>query len=217
MKANRMGTLLAAIALLAIVGCASKQEIYAQKSRQAAIERAKPIRTEPGNRPAWVDYPPREPLSFVGTSLRMSPVALSRDDAMENGRLAFIRFIGVEMVDKARSYAALHGIASEVLSPQIVSQTLNERIAHSISQGLIAKEFWTEVYIDNTHRENFQVYCLMQIDDKASIRRILNNYGKDQADEYARQAAAEQDAARRMQLEKAREFFGNDLSSTLGF
>ena len=217
MKTNKIGTMLAAIALLAIVGCANKPAVLAQKSRQAAIERSKPIRTEPGKRPAWVDYPPREPLSFVGTSLRMSPVALSRDDAMENGRRAFIDFLGVEMVNKARSYAATMGIASEILSPQIAAQSLNERIAHSISQGLIPKEFWTEVYIDNAYRENFQVYCLMQIDDKASIARILNNYGKDQAEEYARQAAAEQDAARRVQLEKARDFFGNDLSSTLGF
>jgi len=213
MKVNKLGTLLTAIMLMAIVGCAST----AQRARKDAIEQAKPIRSEPERRPGWVDIPPREPLSFTGTSLRMSTVALSRNDAMESGRRQFVDFIGVEMVNKARSYAASFGIANEVLSPQIASQELLERYSHNISQALIAREFFTEVYLDDKLREAYLVYCLMQIDDKAFVARIINNYGKDQAAEYAKKAQAEQDAARRLQLEKARDFFGNDLSSTLGF
>jgi len=54
----------------------------------------------------------------------------------------------------------------------------------------------------------------MQV-DKALVRRIIDNYGKEQAADYAKKAAAEQDAARKQQLQKAAEFFGGNLSSSL--
>jgi hypothetical protein len=56
----------------------------------------------------------------------------------------------------------------------------------------------------------------MQV-DKALVRRVIDNYGQEQAADYAKKAAAEQDAARKQQLQKAAEFFGGNLSSTLGF
>jgi hypothetical protein len=81
---------------------------------------------------------------------------------------------------------------------------------------LAPREYYTLVFLDNTNREAFEVYVLMQV-DKALVRRVIDNYGQEQAADYARRAAAEQDAARKQQLERAAEFFGGNLSSSLDF
>ena len=52
--------------------------------------------------------------------------------------------------------------------------------------------------------------------DKAIVARVIDNYGKEAAEDLLRQAASEQDARRREQMEKAAEFFGGNLSSSLG-
>jgi len=54
----------------------------------------------------------------------------------------------------------------------------------------------------------------MQV-DMALVRRVIDNYGREQAADYAKKAVAETDQARKLQLQKAAEFFGGNLSSTL--
>jgi len=209
-----------AIAAIAITSCAGQPaSAPAQTARDAAIEAAKPIRTEPAQRPAWVDNVPDSPatLSFIGSAGRYATATGnhgSRFFAEENGRTQLVDYYGTVMVNKARTYAATYGITSDVLAPQIAAQQLNERIAQNVAQTLAPREYYTLVYIDNTNREAFETFVLMQI-EKSLVRRVIDNYGKEQAADYAKKAAAEQDAARRQQLEKAAEFFGGNLSSTL--
>lgn len=186
--------------------------------RELAIERARPIRTEPAQRPDWVDSIPRNAsaLSFVGSSLRFSTTAQARDNSQENGRRQLVDYYGTLMVNKGREYTATYGISNEVFSPQVAAQQLNERIAQNVAQALEARSFFTQVYLDETNREAFEVNVLMEI-DKAIVARVIDNYGKEAAADLMKKAAAEQDAQRRQQMEKAAEFFGGNLSSTLGF
>jgi hypothetical protein len=58
------------------------------------------------------------------------------------------------------------------------------------------------------------VYVLMEI-EKARVAKVIDDYGKDTAADLAKRAATEQDAARKQQMEKAAEFFGGNLSSSL--
>ena len=226
-----------AIATIAVTGCASKpapapapaqqqQVVYvdrpnpAQSARREAEIAATPIRTEPAQRPDWVDAVPDTPttLSFVGSAGRYATATGNtgaRYYAEENGRTQLVDYYGTLMVNQARTHAATYGISSEVLAPQIAGQQLNERIAQNVSQALAPRNYYTLVFLDNTNREAFEVYVLMQI-DKALVRRVIDNYGQEQAADYRRKAAAEQDAVRRQQLERAAEFFGGNLSSTLG-
>jgi len=213
-------TALAAV-VIAVTGCASGPAAQARSARQAAIEQATPIRTEPAQRPLWVDNVPDSPttLSFVGSAGRYATATGNtgaRYYAEENGRTQLVDYYGTVMVNKARTYASTYGISSEVFAPQIAAQQLNERIAQNVSQALAPREYYTLVYLDNTNREAFEVYVLMQI-DKALVRRVIDSYGQEQAADFARRAAAEQDAARRQQLQRAAEFFGGNLSSTLEF
>jgi subtilisin family serine protease len=158
-------------------------------------------------------------LSLIGTAGRYATAtgnSGARYYAEENGRTQLVDYYGTVMTNKARTYASTYGITSDVLAPQIAGQQLNERIAQNVSQALAPREYYTLVYLDNTNREAFEVYVLMQV-DKALVRRVIDNYGREQAADYAKKAAAEQDAARRQQLEKAAEFFGGNLSSILDF
>jgi len=219
----KTGKLVIGFVLVAAVlaGCGSNPAAQAKSARQAAIEQSKPIRTEPAQRPAWVDVVPDSPstLSFIGSAGKYATATGNqgaRFFAEENGRTQLVDYFGTVMVNKARTHAATYGITSEVLAPQIAGQQLNERIAQNVASSLAPREYYTLIYLDSTNREAFEVYVLMQV-DKALVRRVIDNYGREQAADYAKKAAAEQDSARRQQLQKTAEFFGGNLSSTLGF
>jgi len=233
MKVKQIMFLIAIAGLaVAVTGCASKpapvssvqttQNVRPQQSaRDAAIEAAKPIRTEPAQQPDWVNNVPDSPtlLSFIGSAGRYATATGNhgaRFFAEENGRTQLVDYYGTLMANQARTHAATYGITSDVLAPQIAGQQLNERIAQNVAQALAPRSYYTLVYIDHTNREAFEVYVLMQI-DKTLVARVIDNYGRDQAADYAKKAAAERDAERKKQLEKAAEFFGGNLSSTLGF
>ena len=214
-----------AVAMIAVMGCASKPATTSGSKqpteRDTAIAAATPIRMEPAQKPEWTYNVPQSPtvLSFIGTAGRYATATGNqgaRYFAEENGRTQLVDYYGTLMSNQARTHAATFGITSEVLSPQIAAQQLNERIAQNVAQALAPRSYYTEVYLDNTNREAYEVYVLMEI-DKALVRRVIDNYGQEQAADYAKRAAAEQDAVRRQQLEKASEFFGGSLSSKLGF
>jgi len=138
--------LVAMTALLA--GCASNPVAQAKSARDAAIEQAKPIRTEPAQKPAWVDIVPDSPntLSFIGSAGRYATATGNqgaRFFAEENGRTQLVDYYGTVMANKARTHAATYGITSDVLAPQIAGQQLNERIAQNVAQALAAREYYT--------------------------------------------------------------------------
>ena len=234
MKTGKLAIGLAVVLIAVLVGCASKpvpapqpqvvvvdRPAPAQSARDTALEQAKPIRTEPAQRPDWVDNIPEsaQKLSFVGSAGRYATATGNqgaRHFADENGRTQLVDYYGTLMVNQARTHAATYGITSDVLAPQIAGQQLNERIAQNVAQALAPRSYFTLTYLDNNNREAFEVYVLMEV-DKALVRRVIDNYGQEQAADYKKKAAAEQDAARRQQLQKAAEFFGGNLSSKMGF
>ena len=234
MKTGKSAVVLAVLTAAVLAACASKpapqpQVVVvertvpapAQSARIAALEQAKPIRTEPAQRPEWVDNVPDTPqkLSFVGSAGRYATATGNqgaRYFAEENGRTQLVDYYGTLMVNQARNHAATYGLTSDVLAPQIVGQQLNERLAQNVSQALAPRSYYTLVYLDSSNREAFEVYTLMEV-DKALVRRVIDNYGQEEAADYKKKAAAEKDAARRQQLEKAAEFFGGNLSSKMGF
>ncbi|MDR1971354.1 MAG: hypothetical protein LBQ46_05480 [Treponema sp.] len=215
----------ALVALAVLASCASApassaasgpQAAPQQSAREAAIEAARPIRTAPAVRPDWIDIVPKSgtELSFVGASLRFATDAQARNNAQEDGRRQLVDYYGTLMANKAREYTATAGISGEVFSPQIAAQQLNERIAQNVAQALGAAQFYTEVYLDSANREAYQVYVLMEI-ARSRVAQVIDDYGREQAADYAKRAAAEQDAARKQQLEKTAEFFGGNLSGAL--
>jgi hypothetical protein len=204
------------LATTLLAGCASNPAKQAKDSRDLAVKQATPIRTEPAKRPDWVDNVPdsKDKLSFIGTAGRYATVAETRTQAEKNGREQLADYCGTLVVNKARTFTATYGISSEVLAPQIAGQRLNESLAQNLAQALAPRNYYTLVYLDNTNREAFEVFVLMEVEKKI-VRQLIDNFGKEQAADLAKRAAAEQDAGRRQQLQKAEEFFGGNLSSSL--
>jgi hypothetical protein len=179
---------------------------------------AKPIRTSQAQRPEWIDEVPTasSTLSFIGISRRFAGETQAREDAREDGRRQLVDYFGTLMVNKGREYSATYGLSNEVFSPQIIGQRLNERIAQGVAQALANRRYYWEYFMDENNREYYIDYVEMQI-EKARVARIIDDYGKEEAADLQKKAAAEQDRVRRQQLEQAAEFFGGNLSSTLDF
>lgn len=209
-----MMTVLVAAAL--VIGCASSPEKEAAKKRAAALEALKPIQSIPEKRPDWVDSVPitKTELAFVGVSNQYATDAEARNAAQNNARNQLVHYYGTLMSDKGRTAKASYGITSDVFDPQIASQELEEYLSEGIAKQIAAKEFYTEVYLTTDTKYAYKVYALLPIEKKiadAAIKEYLQNA----ADAYKVQAAAERDAEKRMQLEKASDFFGGTLQTSL--
>lgn len=209
-----MMTVLVAAAL--VIGCASSPEKEAAKKRAAALEALKPIQSIPEKRPDWVDSVPitKTELAFVGVSNQYATDAEARNAAQNNARNQLVHYYGTLMSDKGRTAKASYGITSDVFDPQIASQELEEYLYEGIAKQIAAKEFYTEVYLTTDTKYAYKVYALLPIEKKiadAAIKEYLQNA----ADAYKAQAAAERDAEKRMQFEKASDFFGGTLQTSL--
>lgn len=211
-----IGMLSVLIATALVIGCASSPEKEAAKKRAAALEALKPIQTIPEKRPDWVDSVPitKTELAFVGVSNQYATDAEARNAAQNNARNQLVHYYGTLMSDKGRTAKASYGITSDVFDPQIASQELEEYLSEGIAKQIAAKEFYTEVYLTTDTKYAYKVYALLPIEKKvadAAIKEYLQNA----ADAYKAQAAAERDAEKRKQLEKASDFFGGTLQTSL--
>jgi hypothetical protein len=206
-----------ALTMAVLAGCGSSPAGQGGKQQRLEFEK---IGSDPVQQPDWVNNVPDSPttLSLIGSAGKYATATGNtgaRYYAEENGRTQLVDYYGTLMANKARTHAATNGISSEVFAPQTIGQQLNERISQNVAQALAPRSYYTVIYRDNTaNREAYEVYVLMQI-EKTLVRRIIDSYGQEQAAEFKKKAAAEQDAARRQQLQKAAEFFGGNLSSTL--
>jgi len=207
-----------ALTMAVLAGCGSSPAGQGGKPERLDVEK---IGSEPAQQPDWVFNVPDSPttLSFVGTAGKYATATGNtgaRYYAEEDGRLKLVDYYGTLMVNKARTHAATNWISSDTFAPETIGQQFVERISQNVAQALAPRSYYTVIYRDNTtNREAYEVYVLMQI-DKTLVRKIIDNYGQEQAAEYKRKAAAEKDAVKRQQNEKAAEFFGGNLSSTLG-
>jgi hypothetical protein len=215
MKNPILIVLMASVAAL-FAACSSSPAQQQRSARELAVEMAKPIRTSQPQRPEWVDVIPQSTstLSFVGISRRFATEADARNNAREDGRRQLVDYYGTLMVNKGREYSATYGLSNEVFSPQITGQQLNERIAQAVAQALGDRQFYWEYYMDENNREYYLSYVEMQI-EKTRVAKVIDDFGKQEAAALQKKAAAEQDAQRRQQLERAAEFFGGNLSATL--
>jgi hypothetical protein len=201
---------------LILASCGSSPVREQRSAREIAIEMAKPIRASQSRRPDWVDDITKSDstLSFVGASPRFATESQARESAREDGRRQLVDYYGTIMVNKAREYSATHGLSNEVFSPQITGQRLNERISQAVAQALEERRFYWEYFMDENNREYYVAYVEMQI-ERARVSRVIDEFGRQEAADLQKKAAAEQDAQRRQQTDQAAEFFSGNLSSSL--
>jgi hypothetical protein len=206
--------------MLMTIACASgskEQALNPQAARNQAIANSAPIRTEPAQRPDWVDETPKDSKLqyFIGMGNRQYTTQEARNAAYEDARRQLVDYYGTVMVNKGREYTATVGLSSETFDPQTIGQRLNERIAQNVAQALGDWAHFTQVYFDDVKGQEAYVVSVRGEVSKAIVARTIDTFGQEQAADLKKQAAAEQDRVRRQQLEKAAEFFGGNLSSTL--
>jgi protein involved in sex pheromone biosynthesis len=203
---------------LVLSACASSAP--AQKSeRDQALEALTAVRTSAPTRPDWIanvgKYSDSKTLAFRGeNTLRFSIEGQARDNAIQNGLNQLVQYYGTKISDKARTYTATYGIATDVMAPQIAGQQLQERLTEGLAQQLFASQDYWELFLDRNNDEYYNFYVLQTI-PTAAVAKVIDDYGKAAAADLQQKAAAERDASRRQQLEKSAEFFGGNLSGTL--
>nr|WP_314992652.1 hypothetical protein [uncultured Treponema sp.] len=208
--------LAAVTAVSVITGCESSPDTQADRARERALNALKPYKTEPAQRPSWIDNVPhtKTELVFVGLSTKWATEAEAKDKAQENGRNQLVKYYGTLITAQGRTAKATYGISSDVFAPQQVSQELEEYVAKSLSKKLAAYSFYVESYLTKDMEESHIAYALMKI-DKSDANKAMEEYCDDKADDARKKAAAEKDAERKKQLEKAADFFGGQLKSSL--
>jgi hypothetical protein len=203
---------------LVLAACSSSPAAQQRSARELAIEMAKPVRASQNKRPDWIDEVPvsASTLSFIGVSAKYAVETQARENAREDGRRQLVDYFGTLMASKGREFSATYGLSNEVFSPQIAGQRLNERIAQGVAQALADRRYYWEYFMDENNREYYTDYVEMQI-EKSRVARIIDEFGREEAADLRKKAAAEQDRVRRQQLERTAEFFGGNLSSSLDF
>ena len=214
-----VGILSVVLALAVVTGCASSPEKEAARKRAAALDALTPLKTIPEKRPAWVDSVPitKTELAFVGLSdEKTASDQIARNRAENDARLKLVHYYGTLMADKGRTGRASYGLSSDVYDPQYASQQLEEYLSEGIAKQLTAKEYYTEIYqsTDENYQFTYKVYALLPIEKKVA-EDAIKEYLQNAADAYKAQAAAEKDAERRQQLEKAADFFGGTLQTSM--
>ena len=208
--------LAAVTACMVMAGCESSPDTQADRARERTLNTLKPYKTTPAQRPSWIDNIPHSAteLAFVGVSTKWATEAEAKDKAQENGRTQLVKYYGALIAAQGRTAKATYGISSDVFAPQQASQDLEEYVAKGLSQKLAAHAFYVESYLTKDNEEAHIAYVKMII-NKSDAKRAMEEYCDNKADEARKKAAAEKDAERRKQFEKAADFFGGQLKSSL--
>jgi hypothetical protein len=158
-------------------------------------------------------------LAFTATgpqyAASVQEARTGQNGAQRDGQQQLVDYYGTLMVNQGREYSASFGLSSEVFDPQTAGQEMREFISQNVAQALEALEYYTEEYHENkTGKTVYTVYALMTI-ERARVARMIDDFGNKQAADYQEKAAAEQDAIKKQQLERAAEFWGGNLSSRI--
>ncbi|MBP5175101.1 MAG: hypothetical protein ILP07_04200 [Treponema sp.] len=212
-----VGVLAAALALALLSGCASSPEKEAARKRAAAMDALTPLKTIPEKRPAWVDSVPitKSELAFVGVSdEKVASDQIARNRAENDARKKLVHFYGTPMKDAGRSASASYGLSSDVFDPEMVSQQFETYLSEGVAKEITAREYYTEIYqsLNEDYQFTYKVYALLPIEKKVADA-ALKEFAQKEADAYKAKAAAERDAERRSQLEKAADYFGGPLQT----
>jgi hypothetical protein len=171
-----------------------------------------PYRTVPDNRPEWVPRPSAggsdTVLAFRGISGRYASEQVAQNDAQDNGREQLVEFYGTSVKSLMQQVTGTYGLVSETLNPQIAEAEFGKQVAENLAQALYPVEYYTEVYLDDNNKDAFVVYALMTV-QKNIANKVIDDYGKQQAEQLRTAAQAATDAEQKKQIEEVSRIFDN--------
>ncbi|MDR1971353.1 MAG: hypothetical protein LBQ46_05475 [Treponema sp.] len=179
---------LAAAAVYSLAACAST-EVLAGPERpapgRAGTETPRLSRTEPAEKPCWVDAVPKsaEELYFIGVSNAFSSAAGARNAAREDAFNQVLKYYGeyiqASSVEKTSTAGAAGALDSYLEKEEDIT-----RFAQAVVSQVGADRYYTEIYANPAGGEAYIVYVLCQIprqkaeqDIRDFARNISQRYG----------------------------------------
>jgi len=161
------------------------------------------------NRPVWVNTVPSG--CFVGISMIYPNEAQARSAAREDGIKQLIQYYGTTLNDKLKIYIGTHGDTGSTLISTMASEQFTELLTKGLAQSLSAREYYIEIQ-KNTVKKGYIAFALMQVDSS-----YLNRAAAGAAIEIGKKANLEPDAIKKIQMQRAAEFFSGNLSNVFDF
>ncbi|MCL2211194.1 MAG: DUF4384 domain-containing protein [Treponema sp.] len=144
------------------------------------------LRTDPAQRPDWVDAVPQSATEFffIGTSQPFDTAANARDNSRENARNQVLKFYGEFMESRAIARTSIGGNTRDTLEAYVSREDeLRSYAEHVISQ-VGTDRYFTEVYLNNNNKEEYIVYTLCQI-GRQKTEDDIANFTKNISQRYA--------------------------------
>ena len=123
------------------------------------------LRTEPSQRPDWVDTIPQSDTEFywVGTSQPFATAANARNNARENARNKALSFTGEFMQRQAVESGSISGSTGETLGSFVVREEEIISHAENIISQMGTRRYFTEVFLNSNNQVEYIVYVLSRI------------------------------------------------------
>ena len=151
---NAITQLFAVLALLALVGCATKPEPAAPTPQPAQPERPEWTMNEPGVE--------NGKLSFVGMSAVHASEKNAREDARRNAADAVVQYLGTIAKTKFEQISMSYGLSSEVVDPTTSARQFQKQVAANVAKQLKARKWYMERESDATGKQGYKYFVLAE-------------------------------------------------------
>jgi hypothetical protein len=189
MKCGVSALVAAVILLAAVLGACATAGTQTVPARQAAVQGADTrrvlSRTEPAEKPLWVNTTPQSgtELYFTGISGMYGDAADARKAARDDAFNQVVRYYGEYIQTSSVEKTSAAGIEGS-LELYLAYEEDITRFAQAVVSQVGVDNYYTEVYTDPANGEVYQVYVLCQIskqkaetDIRDFARNISGRYG----------------------------------------
>ncbi|MDR1398940.1 MAG: hypothetical protein LBJ41_03350 [Treponema sp.] len=192
---KRLGILFLSLAGIVLYACASypvstssrpnEERLETHDSQRSVSAEQRLIRTEPEQKPAWIDTLPKtgEELFFVGVSRAFATAADARNDARENAFIQVMRFYGEFIQASAVEKTYVTGNSAETITALINREEEISNFAQAVVSQIGTGRYYTEVYLDGQNREAYVVYALCQI-PRQKAEQDIEDFAKNTSERY---------------------------------
>ncbi|MDR0710676.1 MAG: hypothetical protein LBF77_11490 [Spirochaetaceae bacterium] len=190
MKSGVFPPVRALILLAAVLGACATTGTQASSAGQAAgrgTDTSRALsRTEPAEKPLWVNAPPQSgtELYFTGISGIYGNAAGARKAARDDAFNQVVRYYGEYIQTSSAEKTSAAGIEGDSLEIYLTHEEDITRFAQAVVSQIGVDNYYTEVYTDPARGEVYQVYVLCQIskqkaetDIRDFARNISERYG----------------------------------------
>ena len=146
------------------------------------------LRSEPMEKPEWVDTVPQSALEFffVGTSQPFDTAANARDNARENARNQVLKFYGEYIESRAIDRNTISGSTRDTLAAFVNREDEIRSYAQNVISQIGTDRYYTEVYLNTDNKEEYVVYTLCQI-NRQKAEDDITNFAKNISERYTNQ------------------------------